>query len=137
MAKVILTDAAVTVNGIVLSDHVRSVSISMESDEVDVTGMGATAKERLLGIRDDKFEVEFYQDFAAGSVDATLAPLVGVNTPFPVEVKPTSGAVSATNPKYTANCVLKSYSPLDGSVGDASTMKVTFLATGKITRATT
>lgn len=136
MAKTILTDAYVVINSVNLSDHVRSVTITQEADEVELTAMGATAKDRALGIRDDKFEIEFYQDFAAASVDATLSPLVGQNTGFPVEVRPTSGAVSATNPKWTATCVLASYSPLAGSVGEASMTEVTLLAKGAITRST-
>lgn len=127
MAKFIADDVSLTCNAVDLSEHVMSITLNESSDEVDVTGMGASAKERLLGIADASIEVEFFQDFDAGSVDATLSALRGSNTPFEVVVKPTSAAVSATNPSYTMQAVLPEFSSLDAKVGDASTTKVKFL----------
>lgn len=120
-------DIHVTVNGVDLSNHVKSVMIGEKWDDQDVTGMGAAAKEHLLGIPDASMTVEFFQDFDAGSVEATLAGLKGSNTPFPIVVKPTSAAVSATNPSYTMQALLPEYNTLDASVGTASTTKVQFV----------
>lgn len=139
MAKTILRNASVTVNSVDLSNHVRSVTIQESWDVVDVTAMGDTAKTNLLGIADAQVTVEFYQDFAATSVDATLSTLAGSNTPFSVVVKPDTAAVSATNPSYTMQAVLPQYTPVAGQVGNASTMSVTFRNASQtgIVRATT
>lgn len=126
MSKTVLTDAQVTVNSVDLSDHVTQVSVSMEKEEVDVTGMGASAREILGGLADASITVTFLQDFASGEVDATLEPLYTGNSLFPVEVLPTSSAVSATNPSYSGTFVLLQYTPISGGVGEASTMDVTF-----------
>jgi len=127
MPKFNARDISVTVNAVDLSSHVKSVKIDEKWDDQDVTGMGALAKEHLLGIPDASMEIEFFSDFDAGSVEATLSALKGSNTPFPIVVKPTSAAVSATNPSYTMQALLPEYTTLDASVGQASTAKVNFV----------
>ena len=136
MAKTILLDASVTVNSVDLSDHVESVEINISKDDVDLTSMGASAREHGAGLRDDQIVVNFFQDFAANEVDATLWPLLS-STGFTVVVKPTSASVSSTNPSFTATCLLFEYAPLAGSVGEASQTSVTFQCTGAVVRATT
>lgn len=126
MAKTILRDASVTVDGVDLSDHVDTVAISTKYDVNDVTGMGAAMKEKLLGLGDGTITVNFFQDNAAGQVDATLNALLGSNTPFTIVVKPTSAAVSATNPSYTMQGILANYDPLNAKVGAPSMTNVTF-----------
>lgn len=126
MAVTVLRDVSVTVNSVDLSDHVRSVTITEEAPEVDVTAMGAAAQQFLLGIPDATIEVEFLQDFASAEVHATLQPLAGENSPFPVVVLPTSDAVGASNPSATMQAVLPNYSGIAGSIGDASTTTATF-----------
>ena len=140
MAILILTDATVTINSVVLSDHVDSVAVTSAYDDVDITAMGATAHAHAQGLSDDKITATFLQDFALTKVDATLAPLYYNKTTFPVVVKPTSAAVSSTNPSYTiSSALLLEYTPLDGKVGDRSEMQVTFTpaAGSAIVRGTT
>jgi hypothetical protein len=137
MAKIVLRDCYVSVNSVNLSDHVSSVEINLSKDEVETTNFSGQGRERVAGLKDDNFVINFQQDFAASQVDSVLYPLWNNETEFPIEVRPTSSAVSATNPKYTGTCVLLEYQPLSGSVGDLSETEVTFPTqrTG-ITRAT-
>jgi hypothetical protein len=125
MAKKILTDAYVSINGVVLSDHSNKVTVTSSKDEVDVTAFGAQSKQILLGLGDGSIAVDLFQDFDAGSVDATLWPLHQAGTEFPVVVRASSASVSATNPEYRMTGVLPEYTPLDGSVGDASKVSIT------------
>ena len=136
MSVVVLTNAQVTVNGVDLSNHVDSVEVQTNVDDVDITAMGASAHQHAPGLRNDKITVNFLQDFAASSVDATLFPLLG-NTGFTVKVVPVNTTVSTTNPSYTATCVLFTYNPLSGKVGERSDTSVEFQATGLIVKATT
>lgn len=126
MAKFVLKTPVVTVNGVDVSDHVSSATIETSRDEVDVTAFGAANKEMLAGLGDASITLSFFQDFAAGEVDATLWPLSTSDTPFTVAVKPTNGAISATNPEFQLSCLMFNYSPIAGSVGEASTTEVTF-----------
>jgi len=135
MAKTIITDADVTVNSVAVSQYVDSVEINSSVDDVDVTGMGATAREHLPGLRDDEIVVNFLQSFP--ELDGTLWPLLENATEFPVVIKPTSGSVSSSNPSFTASCFLLEYSPLSGSVGERSETSVTFTCNGAVTRAIT
>ena len=88
--------------------------------------MGATAKAYAKGLGDANITVTFLQDFAAGSVDATLYPLKAGNTTFTVGVRPVNASRSATNPEYQITALLFGYNPLDGGIGEASSTDVTF-----------
>jgi hypothetical protein len=121
-----LTDAMIIINGVTLSDHAKSVTCEDSRDQVDFTAFGATSKVYGKGLGDAKITVEFFQDFAAAKVHATLQPLLASNTPIVVEVRPTSAARSATNPAILMTALLFSYSGLSGNVGDASTMSAEF-----------
>ena len=134
MAKFVLTDASVTLNSVDLSDHVSSVTLEITADEIVTTAMGDTFQARTGGLKDGTLSIEFQQDFAASEVDATLWPLLGSTTTF--EVKPTSGAVSSTNPKYSGSVLINAHSPVANGVGELATMSVSFPTSGTITRAT-
>lgn len=124
MAKIILRDCYIVINGTNFSDHVSAVTVNLSKDDVDTTSFSGGGRERKAGLKDDSFEITFQQDYAAASVDAVLYPLYDLETEFEVEVRPTSAAVSVSNPKYTGDCLLLEYAPLDGKVGDLSETKV-------------
>lgn len=126
MAKFVLKDAVVTIDGTDLSDHISSVTIEDTADEVEFTGLGADYREFGQGLKDATITCTFFQDFAASEVDATLNTLYSGGGTFAVVVKADNAAVSATNPSYTLNSRIYSYSPISGAVGDASTTDVTF-----------
>lgn len=138
MAISVLTDAKVTFNSVDLSDHVRTVTVSMSAEDVDLTAMGATSRTHAPGLRDDRVEIEFLQDYASGKVDQTLSAYVGDATGATLEILPVDTTVSSTNPSYTMTAILLDYQPLSGTVGEANTITTTFLpAAGSfITRAT-
>src|SRR5262245_589377 len=126
MAKTVLTNCQVWVNTVEFTDHVSSVEISVSKDEIDTTSFNGSGRERKAGLQDNSFTLNFQQDFAASNVDATLFPLWNNETEFAVAVRPTTAAVSATNPEYYGTCILLEYSPLNGKVGELSETSVTF-----------
>ena len=126
MAHFVLTDATVIINSVTLSDHAKAVTVEDTSDQVDLTAFGATNKTYGKGLGDGKFTIEFFQDFAAGEVHATLQPLISSTTPVTVEVRATSAARSATNPGIVMSALMFNYNPLSGSIGDASTFSAEF-----------
>lgn len=127
MAISVLTNAFVSVNGVDLSDHCSKVTVEDTRESVDVTAMGATNKAVTKGLGDAKITLDFFQDFAAGKVHATLQPLIGSSTGITVEVRPTSAARSTTNPAALMTGLLMNYNMLDGSVGDASAISAEFV----------
>jgi hypothetical protein len=124
--KTVLRDASITINAVNLSDHANNVEITSSKDLQESTGFGAANKSYELGLGDGTMSVTLFQDFDAGSVDATLWPLHVAGTSFPVVIKPTSGPVSATNPSYTMQAVLPEYTPLSGDVGEMSMLEIEF-----------
>lgn len=131
MAISVLTNAMVLVNGVDLSDHASKVTVEDSRDAVDVTTMGATNKRNTKGLGDAKITIDFFQDFAAAKVHATLQPLIGSSTGVAVEVRPVNGGRSATNPAFLlASALLMNYNGLDGSVGDASAISAEFVNEG-------
>ena len=139
MAKIVLKEAYIKVDSTVLSDHVASVTLEDTADEVEFTSFGANYREYGQGLKTASITLEVFQDFASGSVDAVMEPLYNSGGTFTVEVRPTSSAPSATNPKYTMVGRLFSYSPLQGAVGDANTTSVTInnAGTAGLVRGTT
>jgi hypothetical protein len=127
MAIFTLTDATVIVNGVTLSDHANSVTVTDTRDSVDITAFGATSKAVTKGLGDASIQVTFFQDFAAGKVHATLQPLIGSSTGVTVEVRATSGARSATNPAALMTGLLMNYNMLSGGIGEASTITAEFV----------
>lgn len=124
MAKVVLKECVIVVDGTDLSDHVSAVTVNLSRDDVDTTNFGGAGRERKQGLSDDSFELTFQQDFDSGSVDSVLYPLYDSGDDFEIVVKPFDAAVSPTNPSYTGDCILLEYSPLDGKPGDLSETKV-------------
>lgn len=134
MAKFVATDYNITINGASFSSSLAAVTLDITVEEQDTTAFGATARTRIGGLQDASLSLDFHQDFGASSVDATLFPLLGSNAT--VVIKPTSGTVSATNPAYTAVCLVTQYQPFASSVGDLATLSVSWPVTGAVVRGT-
>lgn len=134
MANQMLYNAFVSINGVDLSSHVRSVQISYEANMLDDTMMGDATKSNKPGLKNWSITLEFEQDYAAAQVDATLFPLVGAAA-FPIIIRPDAGVKSATNPEYTGNAVLENYQPVGGSVGELAMAPVTLRSAGALSRA--
>jgi hypothetical protein len=132
MAKIVLTDVVVTLGGNTVSDHVASVTLTTDVAEVATTAFGDSAVTRVGGLKDNSVQLEFHQDFAASNLESIVYPLIG--TVAAITVKPTSGAISATNPEYQFNALISSWSPIAGAVGDLATVSVTWQISGAITK---
>jgi hypothetical protein len=126
MSKLVLTNAQVFVNAVDISNHVQSVNIESQRDEVDVTSMGDVNKEIVLGLGDVTMTVTVFNDYAVGNIDSQMFALNATNTPFTVEVRPTTGARSTSNPGYTMSALMPGYHPINGSIGDAVTTDLVF-----------
>ena len=136
MATFVLYDAYLSVAGVDLSDHVRSVTVDAGQNMADDTAMGDAFVSNSAGLATWSVSAEFLQDYASSKVDATLEPLLGIGNTAALVVKPTSGSVSSTNPSYSGTGILESYNPIGGSVGDQAMASVTFQSASALTRAT-
>ena len=134
MAKFAATDYFVSINGADFSTNLNSVELSQEADDLETTAFGSSWRTRIGGLKQASLTLNFMQDFGAGSVDATLNPLLG--SIATVVIKPTSGTVTSTNPTYTMTALVTQYSPFASSVGDIATLSVTWPVSGSVVRGT-
>ena len=134
MAKFAATDYVIRINGNDFSTSMNQAELTIEAEDLETTAFGQGFRTRIGGLKQASVTLQFMQDFAGGSIDAVLNPLVG--TIATVVLIPAGTTVSATNPSYTANCLVTQYSPMASSVGDLATFSITWPVTGTVTRAT-
>lgn len=134
MAVLVLLNPQIVVNSVDLSNHVDTVTLEETYADVDTTAFGSTSKTRTAGLGDHKVTINFQQDFAAASVEATIYPLIGTTTS--VTVKPLNQTTTTTNPAYTFSALVTDWRPLDGKVGALAYSSVTWPISGGVTKAT-
>jgi hypothetical protein len=126
--------AVVSINSVALSDHATAATLEISYDDVDTTAFGDAVRTRIAGLGDATVNITWNQDYASSEIDATFNGIVGTVVAF--ELTPTSGSVSATNPKYSGNCLISSYTPISAEVGALSTITTSWPVSGALTRAT-
>lgn len=134
LTPTVLTDAYISIAGNVVSDHGNKVEIPVEVEDKETTTFGQTWKTRVGGLKDATLKISFLNDYSASNLDAIFWPLLTSVVTF--EVRPTSGAVGTTNPKWTGSILINSWNPITGSVGDVVQLDVDFPTSGPVTRAT-
>src|SRR5258708_4524344 len=107
MATFSALDYDILINTVNMSAMANKASFPMTCVANPDTAFGATFESRKPGLKDANLDIEWNQDFAAAQVDALLWPLFGTVTTF--ELRPTSGARSATNPAYTGSVLITQY----------------------------
>jgi hypothetical protein len=147
MARLVLTDAVVTLNATDISEYVTSVTLNTPEDVVETTAFGPVgARTRTSGLKDHSITLELNNDFASGALEAVVQG-IGIGNLASLTVKPTSAATSATNPIYKADgtgtgasqagqVLISEWTPLNGAVGELATVSVTWPVSGQIVRAT-
>ena len=130
MAEKILKNAYVSVGGTDLSNRVRSVTLNDLTELQDKTTMGCNTRARKAGLNDWNVSVEFLQDYAAGSVHATIKAAKG--TSVALVVRPENAVAGAENPEQSGNIVIENYNPVAGAVGDLQTCTISGQADGDL-----
>jgi len=147
MARLVLTDAVVTLNTTDISEYVTSVTLNTPEDVVETTAMSAVgARTRTSGLKDHSITLELNNDFASGALESVVSA-IGIGELASLTVKPTSAAVSTTNPIYKADgtgtgatkagqVLISEWTPINGAVGELATVSVTWPVNGQIVKAT-
>jgi len=130
MAVFLNNGVQVTVNSVALTDHVTSVTLNRNFDELEVTAMGDSGHKFVKGLEASSVTIDFLNDTAASNVLATLQAAWG--TSVAVTLKQTSAATSATNPLYTMTCLVNGTTDINGAVSDLGTQSVTWNVQGTV-----
>ncbi len=133
MAVMALLNEYFSINAVNFSDHMKGATLTVDVAQLDPTAMGDGWTRALGGLKSGSVQIEWMDDFAVSSLDATLWPLLGTLVPF--EVRPDAGAVSTTNPKYTGSLLVAQH-VVGGNLGELAMKSLTFPTSGAITRAT-
>lgn len=136
MAKYVLVNPKISIGTADFSANIAQATLTEEADDIETTSFGSDGtRTRVGGLKSASLTLAWHQDFASGSVDATLEPLVGSLATVTISPAGTA-APSPTSPRYSAVCLVTQYSPIDGAVGDLATFNVTWPVTGAVSRAT-
>ena len=136
MAIFLNNKVGVKVNSVDLSDHVTSVTLNRNFDELEVTAMGDTGHKFVKGLEASSVTIDFLNDTASANVLATLQAAWGTSVTV-VLLQEKGTAVSATNPLYTMTCLINNTTDINGAVGDLGTQSVTWTVNGAVAVATT
>ena len=135
--SVYLSNPVVTINSVALTDQCTSATVNYVYEQLETTTFGDTARKfggaAVTSLQNNSIEVELYQSYATSETEATIFGLVGIVTT--IIVAPASGIATATNPIYTlTGCYLESHTPINASLGELSTITLSF-AGGVLTKA--
>ena len=134
MAIFVATDFSVSINGsTALASYLTQVELKASANDITTTSFGSAWVTRVAGLKEGSLTLQFNQDYAASTVDATLWPLLGSNAT--VVIKPTTSAVSSANPSYSAVCLVNDLTPVSGNIGDLAVFSVSWPTSGTVTRA--
>ena len=128
MARIVLTNVAVTFGATDISSYVTSVTLGSTYDVVETTAFGNTARTRVAGLADNSVAFEFNQDYAGGALESVIYPTLG--TAVSITVRPVAG----TTPAYSFSALVSEWTPLNGAVGELATASVTWPISGTITK---
>jgi hypothetical protein len=133
MARTVLTNAAVKINGLDWSSYIASVEVNIERDDIETTAFGDSGRTRVGGLEDSSISLDFHQNFDPAEVDAAISGLIGGTAAF--EILPKGSAVGTANPKFSGSLLVTEWG-WGGGVGELATKSVTWPVSGIITRGT-
>lgn len=136
MAVLALTNEYLLFNAVDLSDHVTQAIVTANAEDLDATAMSSGGwKTHLGGLKAGQLQIDFLDDFALSSVDATIWNAFITGTAIAFEVKAVNAARSTTNPSYTGNIIPLQFA-VGGQVGTVAKKSLTLPITGALARQT-
>jgi hypothetical protein len=131
VARIVLTNVAVTFGATDISSYVTSVTLNTTYDVVETTAFGNTARTRVAGLADNSVAFEFNQDYAASALESVINGTTStVGTAVSITVRPIAGS----SPAYSFSALISEWTPLNGAVGELATASVTWPISGTITK---
>lgn len=121
-----LTNPIVTIGSSDFSDQCSSATITVGFDSLETTAFGATGRRYTKGLQACELTLTMFLSYGSGEVETALWDALG-DGDTTVKIKAQPGNEGAANPEYTiTNAMLASFTPINGGVGELSTVEVTF-----------
>jgi hypothetical protein len=117
--------ALVKVGAVDLTDQCTAAVMTVAYDTLEETTFGSLARTYVKGLETNTCTLTLYNSYATSETYATLLALVG--TQVTVEIKPSSAAISATNPVLTLTATFMPSLPVANmALGELSTIDIEF-----------
>lgn len=114
--------STLTVNSVSLANQCTGITFTNLRESLDVTSLTDTSRFNKGGLFNNEVTMTLFQSYITAETFATLSGLVGTQTTVVASV--VDGAVTKT---FTlANCYLESLPVINASLGEMSTVDVTF-----------
>lgn len=134
MAEGVWSDGYLALESTNLSTYVRNMSFVIEKDAVDGTAMGDSARAMFSGLLAWSAEVEFNAHSTA--LDSVIDSLVGVTSGVAFAIRESTAALTTENPEYVGTCVITSWTPFSGGIGEMRISNLSLVANSDIARNT-
>jgi hypothetical protein len=122
-----IVSVGTTSPGTDISDQCISAVLTTQQDALESTAFGQTNRTYVGGLSNNTCTLTFLMSYGTSETYALLNSLVGAAATF-VSIKPTSSAISATNPEFQlTNAYLESFDVVNGSLGELSQVEATFV----------
>lgn len=133
MAKQVLTDVVVALNGTAISQSVNSVELSLTADAIETTSFGDSGFRTYKGgLKSGSVTLSMHNDYATTALDDILYGLW--NTIATVTINPAGTPTGTSTPEYEFTVLVDNLTPVSGAVGDLAVQNLTWTITGAITR---
>ena len=106
-----------------ISDQVSACTVNYIVEALEDTAFGSTARTNTGGLQNNSASITLYASYAASESYAVLSALVG--TKCFLRVKPTSAALSATNPGFELSSTFISALPvINSNLGELAVYEI-------------
>lgn len=135
MASHVFKNPFFSLNGVNLTQYVRELVLSYETEAVEQTAAGDGTRARLAGLEDWAISATLKQDYDASAVHDTLWAAKSSSTNA-VIVQPTTATPTGTNPRWSGTAVLESFNVAAGTIGDLHESPISLVANGVLSEST-
>lgn len=134
MAAFALTDPVITFGGTNISSYVKSVTVSVEANELDISNFTSAGWTQVAaGMKSGSMQITVNDSMTVSEIDQIL--WTALWTSVAVTIKAQNSAVTTSNPLYSGSVLVKEWN-FGGGVGDLAEKSVTYPLNGALTRAT-
>ena len=125
-ATTYLANPTVLIGAVDVTAMCSGATLTVGYDSLEMTTFGDSGHLYTKGLQSVGVELTLFDYYGAGSAEATLFAATGTGTTT-IVISPAGASESASNPEYTiSNAMLATFTPINGAVGELSTVTASF-----------
>jgi len=123
-----LSNPAVLVNTVSLTDQCTSATVTNTAEALESTAFGGTSRVFTAGLFNQEITLDLYMSYASAETYQTLAALVGTTTTVVISNTVAGLTVPApTEPRFTlTGAYLEALPVINATMGELSTISIVF-----------